>query len=515
VRKSAGGVLALALREGRNRAMPAILERPRIAEWPPAVSRHRILAPGRNCLRVANAREAAVLIDAANYFSWLEASLKEARQSILIVGWDFDGRIKLRPDDPACPPLGEMLRSLVEQRPHLHVRILVWSVAVVHAPGAPMPLLVGAPWQDHPRITLRLDTHHPIYAAHHQKIVCIDDGIAFVGGIDLTVGRWDTCDHGADDPVRINPDRLPYRSVHDVQMVISGAAANEVAGVARARWAMATGEQVPPTATVRSLWPVDARPDFADTPVAISRTSPAWGNEPAIAEVAALTVDALATAQHCIYLESQYFTSRLVGEIIARRLAERDGPEVVVVGTPSSRGFMEELFMGRNRNRLIRRLRHCDHQNRLRVFCPVVPGPEGDCDVSVHAKLMIIDNHLLRVGSANLNNRSMGLDTECDLAIEADGNATRRRIAAIRDQLLAEHLAVAPAEVAATMAREGSLIRTIEALNRNPRRLRKFHPADNGRTRWVFGTRLFDPSRPFEPLWFLRRKGRKRRRTLP
>ena len=69
--------------------------------------------------------------------------------------------------------------DLVDTHPDLEVRILVWSVAVVHTPSAPLALLVGEAWQDHPRITLRLDTTHPIYASHHQKIVVIDDAVAF------------------------------------------------------------------------------------------------------------------------------------------------------------------------------------------------------------------------------------------------------------------------------------------------------------------------------------------------
>ena len=153
----------------------------------------RILQPGRNCWRISRAAKAAVMSDGGPYFAHLEDALRQAKRSVMIVGWDFDGRIRLRPDasPEESPELGPLLRSLVEARPELEIRILVWSVAVLHAPGAPLPLLFGAEWQEHPRITLKLDTRHPLYAAHHQKIVCIDGGLAFVGGIDLTVRRWD------------------------------------------------------------------------------------------------------------------------------------------------------------------------------------------------------------------------------------------------------------------------------------------------------------------------------------
>ena len=131
--------------------------------------------------------------------------------AILIIGWDFDGRILLRPDvsGPEQLPLGRLLRSLVEENPRLEVEVLVWSIAVLHAPGAPLPLLLGSDWDQHPRIKVRLDRAHPIYAAHHQKIVTIDDKVAFCGGMDLTVDRWDMARHEPDDlePVDFRPAR--------------------------------------------------------------------------------------------------------------------------------------------------------------------------------------------------------------------------------------------------------------------------------------------------------------------
>jgi phosphatidylserine/phosphatidylglycerophosphate/cardiolipin synthase-like enzyme len=490
--------------------LPATLARERIERRPTAAdARPRILVPGRNCWRIAPVREGAVLIDAANYYAQLDHALRLAHDSILIVGWDFDGRIKLCPNEPDCMPLGELLRSLVEQRPKLHIHILIWSVAVVHAPGAPMPLLVGAPWQDHPRITLRLDRVHPLYAAHHQKIVCIDDDIAFVGGIDLTVRRWDTCDHGADDPLRADPDGLPYHAVHDVQMVVTGDVARAVAAVARGRWSTATGQVLTPLRNTRPLWPGDIRPDFTGVPVAIARTAPEWGRSPAIKEISALTIDALTAARHCVYIESQYFAAGIVAEVLTRRLAARDGPEVVVIVARTSHGWIEHKIMGKNRSRLIRRLKECDHYGRLRVYYPVVPTPEGDCDVFIHAKVMIVDNNFLRIGSANLNNRSMGLDTECDLAVEAEQESTRQAISRVRDRLIGEHLAANPDDIGAACSAGNSLLQCIERFNHSPRCLRPIEVDPSGRKRWVFGTRIFDPPRPFEPLWFLRRKREK------
>jgi phosphatidylserine/phosphatidylglycerophosphate/cardiolipin synthase-like enzyme len=472
----------------------------------------RILRPGDNCWRIEHAHRAAVLVDGCEYYRRLDQALRGAQRSIMIVGWDFDGAIKLRPDQPDAPSLGELLRELVEARPELEVRILIWSVAVVHAPGDPMALLLGADWENHPRIQVRLDRQHPIYGAHHQKIVSIDGALAFVGGMDLTIERWDTPCHEADDPLRLRPDGKPYTPVHDLQMVVDGDAAKAIGELVRHRWRVGTGEDVPPQESGQAPWPADLAPEFSNTRIAIARTAPAWAEHPAVGEIANLTNDAIAAAQSCIYIEAQYLTAHRIGNLLAGTLSLRKGPEIVILLTSSSHGLVEHFVMGTNRDRLLRKLRRADSHGRLRVLYPVVPRGDGFCEVLVHAKLMIIDNSFVRIGSANLNNRSMGLDTECDLAIEASRPDEAQAIARLRDRLLAEHLDATPDLVAETVRAEGSLVRAIDRLNGRPRQLRPF-PAMNesGPTRPLLGTGMFDPRRPFEPFWFLRRRGKKRR----
>jgi phosphatidylserine/phosphatidylglycerophosphate/cardiolipin synthase-like enzyme len=471
----------------------------------------RILRPGQNCWRVAIAERASVLIDGAPYFAQLGAALRKAERSILIIGWDFDGSIRLRPDLGAeeSPPLGPLLRLLVEERPDLEVRILVWSVAVVHAPGAPGPLIFGADWQNHPRLQVKLDTHHPLYAAHHQKIVCIDDSLAFVGGMDLTVERWDTCQHACDDPIRLKDDGSIYEPVHDLQMAVDGDAARSIAEVGYERWRLATGEDLAPCPIGFDPWPSDLVPDFRDAPVAIARTYPAWGEQPAVNEAAALTVDALAAAKKTIYIEAQYMTAPYVGDVLERHLANPDGPEIVVIQTHESHGWAEELVMGSNRDRLIRRLRKCAYHNRLRVYYPVIPnGKGGECQVLIHSKLIIVDDVFVRIGSSNLNNRSIGLDSECDAAIEATTDEMRRTIIQLRNRLIAEHLEVDPAAFTRTLeCEDGSVIATIEHLNTGIRGLRLFGAmSDEGPDVPAAGTSLLDPLEPFEPLSLFKRR---------
>jgi phosphatidylserine/phosphatidylglycerophosphate/cardiolipin synthase-like enzyme len=454
-----------------------------------------IVKPGSNCMAAPLARRAAVLIDGAAYFTRLAQCLRKATRSILIVGWDFDASIALEPGSRA-ESLGSLLRSLVEKQPDLHVRVLVWSTAVVHAPGASLPLLLGADWEKHPRIRVQLDTRHPPYAAHHQKMVCIDDDVAFVGGIDLTVGRWDSCEHVESDGRRVNPDGSCYNPVHDAQAVVQGPAAMVLGDVARDRWLKATGEQVPLAQPAGDLWPHDLEPQFRDVPVAISRTLPAWGGEACVRESVTMVLDAIRASRHSIYIESQYFTSASVGEALRGQLAKPEGPDVVVVVGLSSRGLLERYVMGNNRDRLARQLKATDPYGRFRIYYPTLPCGGRTTALKIHSKLMVVDDILLRVGSSNMNNRSEGLDTECDIAIEATDAGTGRAIAQVRDMLVGEHLGTGPDIVARALAEEGSLVRAIERLNRGRRGLRELALASGRSLRPVPGTWLLDPPQP-------------------
>jgi phosphatidylserine/phosphatidylglycerophosphate/cardiolipin synthase-like enzyme len=465
-----------------------------------------ILEPGRNCYRIGRARRASVLVDAANYFACLDTVFRRARRSILIIGWDFDAGIVLRPGDGG-ETLGHLLRSLLEERPELEIRILVWNLSTLHAPGETLPLIFGAKWQEHPRIQLWLDHNHPIYGAQHQKLVCVDDCVAFVGGIDLTVGRWDTCDHLPEDEHRTAPDGTVHEPVHDTQMIVDGEAAAVVASVAQHRWRQATTERLTLDPGGGDLWPPNLTPDFTNVPVAISRTIPASGGDAEVREIRALTEDALRAAKDAIYIEAQYLADPNVADILGAHLAAERGPEIFVVVAHAAKGILERLSMSANRDRLIRRLRRADRFGRFRTVYPVVAEPGGDCEVFIHSKLMIVDDRFLKIGSANLNRRSTGLDTECDVSIEATDGPTRQGIAGIRAALLGEHLGADPARIAAAIDQEGSLLRAIDRLNNQKRRLRSFDDiGDKGPVRLAPLTRLLDPARPFRLLPRFRRR---------
>jgi phosphatidylserine/phosphatidylglycerophosphate/cardiolipin synthase-like enzyme len=139
----------------------------------------------------------------------------------------------------------------------------------------------------------------------------------------------------------------------------------------------------------------------------------------------------------------------------------------VLINPQGCEGWLEAKAMDTARIRLMKLVKDADRFNRFRLFYPVTAGRTP---IYVHAKMMFADDRILKIGSANLNNRSMGYDTECDLILQAEPEQEelRRKIIATRDDLLAEHLGCRPQKVSeAIAAHGGSLIAAIESLNRS------------------------------------------------
>jgi phosphatidylserine/phosphatidylglycerophosphate/cardiolipin synthase-like enzyme len=155
--------------------------------------------------------------------------------------------------------------------------------------------------------------------------------------------------------------------------------------------------------------------------------------------------------------------------------------------------------MGPARAELFSRLKAADKNDRFRIYTPVTAGGE---DIYVHAKIMIVDDRMMRVGSANFNNRSMGLDSECDLTFEADGEGDDlcATIAGLRADLLAEHLGTQIETVQAELERSGSLIATIDALRTSGRTLEPFTPPEFSDVELqIARDQLLDPESSGEP----------------
>lgn len=474
--------------------------------------------------QVARATQLSVIVDAEDYFRFAHAAMMKARKRIILIGWDFDARIELIPDeetrDEAPTTIGDLIYWLVEKRPELEVFLLRWDLGAIKSLFRGKTAFTVAKWMMHPRITVKLDSHHPAGASHHQKIIVIDDCFAFCGGIDMTGDRWDTRDHRDDEPGRVHPNGAPYDPWHDATTALQGPAAATLGGIARDRWKRAGGASLPAVKSPHDCWPEALPVQFSDVDVTIARTAPRMPGQRAVIEIERLYLDQISRAQRFIYAESQYFASRRIAEALARRLDEPDGPEIVIVNPRSVQGWLEPLAMDTARARLVAALRQRDAQGRLRIYHPIT---RDRTPIYVHAKILVVDDQILRVGSSNMNNRSMRLDTECDVIIDCAiaGNASfSDKIAAIRNDLLAEHLGVSSKRVAETIARTDSLIDAVEHLRFTGRK----NARDRRRTlvpyeipdlseieAWLADNEVLDPEQPDDMFEVLDKPGLFRR----
>lgn len=474
--------------------------------------------------RFVRASRAHVVVDAAAYFALMQQSLLQARQRIFLIGWDFDTRMRLGPGrrwwhgvsrETWPARLGAFLVWLTRRQPELEVRVLKWNF------GALKFVFRGSMWLDllrwllAPRITFKFDSAHPLGCSHHQKIVVIDDRLAVCGGIDMTADRWDTPAHLDEDPRRRRPygTRL-YGPWHDVTMMVEGDAAAALAELGRERWLQAGGSTLLPCrAQAESPWPEGLKAQFHDVEIGIARTRSAWGELSEVREVERLFVAQIANAQRFIYAENQYFASRVVAEAIAARLAQPDPPEVVVINPAHAEGWLEQAAMDGARIRLCHAVAERDSHSKFRIFLPYTAGGKP---IYIHSKLLIVDDEIIRVGSANMNNRSMGLDTECDLFIDAARPGNGHAVAAIarlRKTLLAEHSGLSFDEVEAQLAAHGSMIALFDSAQATGKRVQPFalRPLSDAEKAFADNA-LLDPERPeelFEP--FSTRRGLFRR----
>lgn len=403
--------------------------------------------------RHAKASRAHPVIDAAPYFEIIQAAMMNAQHRIMLIGWDFDTRIDLSRSrrKKGDPPkrLGDFILWLADRTPGLEIKLLKWNFGALKMVTRGSTMIDVAKWAMHKQIQFKLDSAHPIGCSHHQKIVIIDDKMAACGGIDMTADRWDTPDHADHDPQRRRPNGKLYGPWHDITMLVEGEAAAALAELSRARWNLAGGDPLEPCpADAASPWPEFLEAEFQYVDMGIARTRAAYKDVGEIREIEQLFLEQIARAKKFIYAENQYFASPKIADAIARRMSENDPPEIIIVNPESADGWLEQKAMDSARVQLLRAIGKHDKKGRLSIYVPHTKLGEP---IYVHAKLLIVDDEILRIGSANMNNRSLGLDSECDIFIDTKrpGNESATPgIRMMRATLLAEHCGLSVEKVA-------------------------------------------------------------------
>jgi phosphatidylserine/phosphatidylglycerophosphate/cardiolipin synthase-like enzyme len=332
------------------------------------------------------------LVDGEEALSRLEYDLAAARESILLAGWAFTASFRLT---RAGPTLRELLAEAAER---IDVRVLAWA-------GAPLPLfnpsrravreqrdaLVRGT-----RIRMALDDRERPMHCHHEKIAVIDGRLAYVGGIDLTLLGGD----------RLDSSLHPARGAvgwHDAAARVEGPLVGDVAGHVAGRWRAVTGETLRPD--VPGTRPGEVRVQFVRTvPERVYPDVPSGDFR-----IVEAYVRALRSAERLVYLESQFLWSPEIVAILREKLRRPPSDEFRVVlllpahpnnGQDDTRGQLGVLVAD-------------DRDGRLLACSLFQPGRVEQ--VYVHAKIGIIDDRWLCIGSANLNEHSLFNDTEACL----------------------------------------------------------------------------------------------------
>jgi phosphatidylserine/phosphatidylglycerophosphate/cardiolipin synthase-like enzyme len=366
-----------------------------------------------------------LLIDGEQVLPEVAAAIRGARRSVRIAGWHVAPHFALERSEPPTP-LRELLAATAARG--VSVRVLLWAGAPfrVFTPGRSDVRSNAQELARDTGVRVAIDDHERLLHCHHEKIVVVDEEVAFVGGVDLTdLGgdRWDTPQH----PAR---GRLGW---HDAGSRLRGPIVADVAEHFDLRWTEVTGEELPP---------VQPPAPAGDTTIQLLRTIPEhiYDQIPggAFGVLEAYT-RALRSAEHFVYLESQFFWLPEIVNLLSEKL--RDPPSDrfrIVVLLPSKANNGEENTRG-----MLATLVDAD-RGRGRFLSTTIDAQTGSTidRLYVHAKVGIVDDRWLTIGSANLNAHSFFNDSEVNVQISDDALARRTRL-----RLWSEHLALPEEEV--------------------------------------------------------------------
>lgn len=399
----------------------------------------------------ARADAFSLLIDADSYFRALASAIRQARHSIWILGWDFSPNLilerRLTGGASNGPPLMRLLIDKARANPGLDIRILIWDAPLVmeEPRGAWNDPALPGNWP--PNLKVKLDGHVPLLGCHHEKLVAIDGNLVFLGGIDLAQGRWDRIDHPVSDPRRRDRETGGYGPRHDLQCCLTGPIARAITQHMASRWlnaydaeSHAAVEATDGAAPPGALWPEGLARHFQEVDIAFSRTRGRYRGRDAVLEIEAQHIALIEQAERLIYIENQYLTSRSVARALIAALRRSPALRVLVIGPRQPRGFIEKLTMRAGRRAFWDALCRAGMRERVRVTYPCLQHADRHLQpIHVHSKLMVVDDRHLTIGSANISNRSMSLDSECMITLTARTGEQRQSIAALRNRLLSEH----------------------------------------------------------------------------
>lgn len=473
-----------------------------------------LLEKDRNVWRIESADRVSLIVSGESYFRAVRRALLAAERHAYLLAWDIHSEVRLvrgddEPEDDLPVEAGAFFIALLEQKPDLHLHLLVWDFSMIYAGEREWPIFSWFSKEAHPRLHVKYDDRLPLSSSHHQKVFVIDDALAMVSGLDLSIWRWDTEARIRHDERRVDPHGKAYDPYHDVGLAVTGPAAKALGDLCASRWKRATDKVLPrhESPPSPSPWPQGLEVGFEQVEIGIARTYATYEPWPAVREVEQFHLDLIAAARDYLYFENQYFSSHRLAQALAKRLQEPDGPEVVIVITRNAGGRLEEGTMGLLRNRLFEILSEADEFGRLRIYYPRVTDEDGNdpADVYVHAKLLFADDRIFKIGSSNLSNRSMRVDSELDLIIERpDPDPVLR---GWLHRFIGNHFGLKANEIAGRREKATGLVELIDSLITDSGHSLQPMPygCDSDWERRLADSQLLDPDEPLDPQYWLRR----------
>jgi phosphatidylserine/phosphatidylglycerophosphate/cardiolipin synthase-like enzyme len=304
-------------------------------------------------------------------------------------------------------------------------------------------------WSTDERLLFRFDSAHPLSASHHQKLVIVDGKQAFVGGMDLAEGSWDCRDHRCENSDRVDATGRCSEAYHDLHACVTGDVVATLLDVFRSRWRSAGHGELDLPASVPGespTFPDDAIPIVASRVGTSTTRCAARSNGRPRRLIRRLFIDAIAAAERLVYIENQYFSSEAVVSALVDRMRDGSRPklQIVIILPREPHSLIEQIVLGNAQATALRTLvdEATIRGHEIGVYYTGGDAP-GDPPTYIHSKLLAVDDRFLTVGSANTTNRSMGLDSELNLAWEVrseEDAELARSIRRVRADLLAEHV---------------------------------------------------------------------------
>lgn len=380
------------------------------------------------------------LQDADQYYQAFFEALPQARKNVFISAWELESKVNLAKISSDLPSdLRRYFSFLARDNRNLKIKIFCWK------PGLYLKFsrerLAEYKWRkvSDEGVIYKSERSPYAFGSFHEKIVLVDNACGFLGGMDVSTHRWDTPSHEIETDFKEKGEGF-YLPIHDVQFIFTGPLLKKTRQMLDQRdsnW-NAKKKDYPQTKIRLNL----SYPHLNNTLGSLSRTDP----EAKAFEIEKLYIQAIRLAKKYIYIENQYFTCTPIADELAKRLQEENGPEVVVILPYNYLGGFERAIYINGRNKIQKILQGADKFQRLGLFYPAIPNEQDEQFLKVHSKMMIVDGRFITLGSANLNYRSMRLDREINLNIEARRVKERIFIRKILSSLVCEHLGIQETE---------------------------------------------------------------------